>query len=424
MTSGEVLTIDDKALQDAIGWHPHKAQQEILYSKARHKVISAGVRFGKSELCAYIALKYLITPGMRVWIVSLNYDMTKFVFNRVIDFAARLDKSIIKNVSQRPPQYIEFKERNSWIRCRSVENPASLMGEEIDLAIIDEAARMHPDIWDRYLTARLASRQGKSLTISTPFGQNAFYKRWLQAKEAEDSQAFHFETRDNPYFPIEEWHTAEKRLPQVIFDQEYKAIFLSDGAGVFRKVDDCIRGEEKSKVPGHLYSMGVDLGKYEDFTVLTIIDKQTHEVVAFDRFKDISWTLQMDRICNMAAQYGRPEVWLDSTGLGDPIYDELRNRGLNIQDFKFTNKSKEHLVNKLSLFIENGRISYPNIEVLIDELKSFAVSMTEGGRLKYEAPAGLHDDCVASLALAVWALPEEPYTGEVEPITVKPQNYK
>ena len=409
--------ISDRLLQEKIGWKPTAPQQEILEADQRDTTISAGTRFGKSMLCGYLAFKRLLADNQRIWIVSLNYDMAMKIFRYAIDFAAAYDRRLLKGVKNRPFPRFEVKEWNSWIECKSIENESSLMGEELDLAILDEAARMKPDIYQRYITARLSSRQGRSFIISTPFGQNWFHRRYLQTKQAEDGASFHFESRDNPYFPAQEWDRARDNLPQDIFDQEYRAVFLAQGAGVFRGVREVIGGVLEPKRTGHLYTMGVDLGKWRDFTVLTVMDKYTNRVVAFDRFNKISWPFQVGRIIEMAKKYNRPEIWVDSTGLGDPIYDDLKRNGLYVRDFKFTNKSKEHLVQKLSLFIENKRIGYPGIDVLIDELESFSYSRSPTGNYKYSAPEGLHDDCVISLALATWPLREKPATlGEIEPI--------
>jgi len=49
--------ISDKKLQTAIGFVPHKGQVDILKSKSRDITICAGRRFGKSAVCAYVALK-------------------------------------------------------------------------------------------------------------------------------------------------------------------------------------------------------------------------------------------------------------------------------------------------------------------------------------------------------------------------------
>lgn len=410
-----MATIDDKKLCAAIGFEPHEKQGEIMEAckNKRDITICAGVRFGKSKLCAYQAFKRLLADNQRIWIVSLTYDMAQKIFRYVLEFAGNYDKRILKGLSTRPIPRIEIKEWNSFVECRSAENETSLMGEELDLAVLDEAARMKPDIMERYIQARLATRRGKSFVISTPFGQNWFYHRYLQTQDAEDGSSFHFTSKDNPYFPIEEWEKAKRNLPRDIFQQEYEAAFLADAAAVFRNVRNCIKDDAiRAPQPFHRYVMGLDLAKFGDFTVITIVDKETHDLVYLDRFNKIDYTLQKQRIRDAAARYNATIV-IDAMNAGAAIADDLRAEGCNVTDFKATGGvvkdpemrgTKERAIGKLGSFLETNNIHIPPDSTLIGELEAYGYQMTERGNITYGAPEGLHDDCVSSLMLAVWPL--------------------
>jgi len=93
---------------------------------------------------------------------------------------------------------------------------------------------------------------------------------------------------------------------------------------------------------------------------------------------------------------------VDATGLGDPIFDDLRRVGVHARAFKFTNSSKKELIDRLCVVIEQRLITFPDIIELIDELKTYAYELTTARNIKYSAPEGMHDDCVISLGLAVW----------------------
>jgi hypothetical protein len=148
--------------------------------------------------------------------------------------------------------------------------------------------------------------------------------------------------------------------------------------------------------------MGVDLGKYQDFTVIDVLDGTTGQVVHHDRFGDIDWTLQKSRIIHTAHQWQNPHVLIDSTGLGDPIFDDLQRAGLWVDGYKFTSVSKQHLIERLMVAFEQGQITIPADDQLINELQAFEYKIGPTGRMSYSAPSGLHDDCVMALALAVW----------------------
>jgi len=438
-TTGSVFSVKENELLSRIRWSPerdcisgekkiHHGQLEILQGKKRFTTICAGTRFGKSQLCAYIALKKLFNKNTHTWIVAPTHSLAEKVFNWLNiflnnGFPEDLKRGRIKVTRVMGKLAVRMPRLGSWIECKSAEFPTGLLGEELDLVIMDECSRMKGEIYDSYISQRLTSRKGEAIMISTPFGQNWFFKQRLKNKNEEDGTDFHFESRDNPYFPMDEWEREKKRLPKTVFDQEYRAICLRDAASVFRGVDKIIGGKLEDARSGHFYAMGVDLGKYQDFTVITVIDKSNHQLVHYDRFKDIDWNLQKDRIYESAKKYNHARVVIDSTGVGDPITEDLGRMGLCIDDYKYTNKSKRQLIDKLSIFIEQKRITIPHIDTLVDEIEAFGYKRTDSGNIQYSAPEGLYDDSVNSLALCVWNLNENPVKGGGEPMIFRHTKY-
>ncbi len=182
---------------------------------------------------------------------------------------------------------------------------------------------------------------------------------------------------------------------------------------MFRGVKDIIDDKALSDVQKeHTYVIGVDLGKHQDFTVITVIDLYNNKVVHIDRFNELDWNMQKARITATAKRYNNARIILDSTGVGDPISDDLKRAGYVVDDFRYTNKSKQQLIEKLSIFIEQKMLNIPNNEMLLDELSAFGYSITDSGNMTYSAPEGAHDDMVNSLGLAVWGL-----AGEARPVS-------
>jgi phage terminase large subunit-like protein len=397
--------------QKKIGFEPHPAQLKILESLSRDKAICAGRRFGKSAISAYEALRTLIDKDKevllkkalpaKIWIVSPNYDLSQKVFEYLVRWYLRAFPSQTGGISYRPFPQIKTP-RGSLVQCKSAENPTSLLGEEIDLLIVDEASRISKNVYETYLFPTTASRCGRTIFISTPFGKNWFYRKCVELKETDGS--FQFKTTDNPNFPPGEWDRAKKILPEMVFKQEYEAQFLDDAASVFRRVQDIVANTKHDVVSEHTYVMGVDLGKHEDFTAITVIDRMNNHVVYFDRFNKIDYPFQKERILAVAKKYRNALITIDSTVVGEPIKEDLERMGAIIDDFKFSQKSKKELIEKLSIFIEQGNIHIPNEPVLLDELGSFGYQLSASGNILYAAPEGQHDDCVFSLALAVWGL--------------------
>ena len=95
---------------------------------------------------------------------------------------------------------------------------------------------------------------------------------------------------------------------------------------------------------------------------------------------------------------------MDSTGVGDPIYERLRDAGLRVYSYQFTNTSKEHLIDSLAMQLEQGKLRLMDIPDQENELLAFEYELTPSRNVRMSAPEGMHDDCVISVALAAWGV--------------------
>jgi hypothetical protein len=97
---------------------------------------------------------------------------------------------------------------------------------------------------------------------------------------------------------------------------------------------------------------------------------------------------------------GNTPAQIDSTGVGDPIVEDLRRVCRGVEGFKFTSPSKQQLMEGLQISIQTREIRYPD-GWLRSELEAFGFRYS-GRTVQYEATVG-HDDGVCALALAVMA---------------------
>jgi phage FluMu gp28-like protein len=241
--------------------------------------------------------------------------------------------------------------------------------------------------------------------ISTPKGMNFFREEFIKGQDRlnPDYESFQYSTQANPHITKKELEDFAKDMPERVYKQEILAQFIEDVGAVFKNVRDHVKGqlEEPRGSVIQNYYIGIDLAKYEDFTVICVLNENGH-LVHFDRFNQIDWNFQKAKIINIATRYHNAQVLIDSTGVGDPIYEDLMRKGVRIQGYKFTNESKKQLIENLAIKMENNGITFPDIPELVNELREFGYIKTDSGTLKYQAPEGLHDDCVIALALAVW----------------------
>jgi hypothetical protein len=292
---------------------------------------------------------------------------------------------------------------------RSADDPDSLRGEGLHFAVMDECAFIAESAWSEALRPALSDFRGGALFISTPKGMNWFWQHWLRGQDSlahPEWMSWQFPSVSNPYLDAQEIEDARGGLPERVFQQEYLAEFLEDAGGVFRGVSGAVdKGRSESEPPreGESYVLGVDLARVQDWTVLVVLDSRRRQVY-HERFNQISWERQVARIVDVTGRYNRARVLLDSTGVGDPIFEALRRQNINVQGYQFTNNSKEALIDALAMVIERGDVRLMDVPAQTAELLAYQYELTPSRNVRMNAPQGMHDDCVIALALANWQM--------------------
>jgi hypothetical protein len=198
-----------------------------------------------------------------------------------------------------------------------------------------------------------------------------------------------------------------KSMPQRVIDQEIYGKFLDDTGIVFRGIKEIAVLDKAGQLPihGHLYVVGADLAKLEDFTVITVYDRLNNNQVFQMRFNHIEWPFIRSKIKEVSKKYNNALVMLDSTGVGDPTFDDLSREGVPVEGIKFTNTLKKQLIEKLANWIELKNLKMLQLDETIQELSVFTYDFSEKtDRVYYGAPPGFHDDIVIAHALACWGL--------------------
>ncbi len=388
-------------IKELILYDPHDAQLKIHNSQARFRIVSCGRRFGKTLMAANEIVKFAWeNPTVTTWWVAPVYPQATIGFKairRVFKDAIRELNATKLTITLKNGAVIEFK---------SAERPDNLRGEGLGFLVIDEASLVQREAWIEALRPALSDNKGRLIAIGTPKGKNWFFELWTRGQDPSqtDYESWKMSTAENPYIDPEEIDELRRTLPERVYKQEVEAEFLEGGGGVFRNVHECVRDYSLPLSPDKIVGavkMGVDVAKYEDFTVIAAVDEEP-KLVYFDRFNQIDWELQKGRIISAARELGA-QVFFDSTGVGDPIYEDL-SKEIWIESIKFTNQTKQNIINNLSLGIEQRKLTIPNIPVLINELLIYQYDITATGKVRMSAPAGHHDDCVIGLALAYWGL--------------------
>lgn len=400
-------------------FRPHPQQARLLYSRARFVVAACGRRGGKTivameksarEACAN-------TTGRQglYWWTAPTFERSSKAFE---EFAVALKPAIDRSLRSNYTCYMKNQVR---VEFKSLEKWQNLKGDGVDGGVVDEAARCPERAWTELIRPALADKKGWCWFLSTPLGLNWFHKLFKRGcKESDtyspDYESFTFPTSGNPYIDPKEIEDARRDLPEDVFQQEFEAKFLTEAAGVFRGLNLCrplpdeVWAVLRPAAPNEFCVLGADLGKFRDYTSLTVLSfvpSRRRCVIFQERMNKLDWSIQQAEIARVARMYNAI-IWIDASGPGDKMCEDLTALGLRVEPFKYSSpENRAQILKALQMEIANGRIAIPEepAETMLptwQELGAFEYKLTPGGKLTMGPPGTTHDDTVASLALALW----------------------
>lgn len=368
-------------------------QEAILDAPERYTITAAATKCGKtaSHIIWMFEQALKLKENQSVWWVAPVYQQAEIAFRRmktqinVKDFFITNESKLTLTLPN--GARIEFK---------SGEKPDNLYGDDVYAAVVDEASRMREESWFALRTT-LTATKGKCKLIGNVKGKkNWFYKLGERARLGESDYKFFkitaYDAAKEGILDIEEIEQAKRDLPDYVFRELYLAEPADDESNPFGLIN--IRACYSPLSTSGVVAFGIDLAKYTDWTVIIGLDSLNH-VCYVDRFQN-DWGTTQRKIIDVV---GRVPAFVDSTGVGDPIVENLQRILPNIKGFKFTSQSKQQLIEGLVMDIQQQTILFPENPIGY-ELENFEYEYTRTG-VRYTAPQGLHDDCVMSLALAV-----------------------
>lgn len=371
-------------------------QKAALFCPERYAVVEATTKAGKTAGCmVWLAEKALLgKDGQSFWWIAPIFPQAKIVYRRL---KRALDEQLY---TANETELTITLANGAVIWFKGADKPDSLYGEDVYAAVIDEASRCKEEAWHA-VRSTLTKTRGQIRIIGNVKGRRNW--AYMMARRAEQGEPDMRYAKITAYDAVkagiltsEEIEDAKRVLPEQVFRELYEAEPTDDGGNPFglSAIRACI-GPLSTAEP---VAWGVDLAKSEDYTVAIGLD-ESGAVCRFERWQG-PWSETIERVSRLI---GQTPAAIDSTGVGDAISDALRVRGhYALEGAVFTSKSKQQWMEGLSLAIQTQAVRYPDGPI-VSELESFEYSYSKLG-VKYEAPAGLHDDCVCALALAVYKL--------------------
>src|SRR5258708_25152356 len=200
-----------------IAWPtPHPGQSAVLDSPIRFRVVACGRRWGKTQMGKIAALNVADRGGI-VWWIMPSYAMAADVWRS-------LKTSLGGEWAKKSEVERTILLRGGGVlRVRSGDDPDSLRGAGLDLAVLDEAAFLRESVWAGAIRPALSDRRGKALFLSTPKGVGNWvskvYGYGIDPNRAA-WESWGFPTTPHP--PIAAWEDGPPRadLPERVFPQE------------------------------------------------------------------------------------------------------------------------------------------------------------------------------------------------------------
>ena len=390
-------------------WTPAPHQLEFIAQPARFKVGVWHRKAWKTTMAINELIRWAAAvPGTYWYICPFMSQAKKVVWNDPEMLAKYLPPEIWAERNN-TELLIPFP-NGSVLYVLGADHPDSLRGPNPKGVVLDEYDDMRPEMWSAVVQPiMMANPDAWTWFIGTYKGRKDLLAKYNYAKEAKGWHCSLLKASKSGIIRPEELEEAQKTTTRDFFLQEYECEAIEGAGSFFRRIMENVYDGTLEFNPTHRYQGGVDLAKYNDYTVLTPVDLCTFKAGKPERFNQIDYNLQKSRVESFYLRWGKPRTFMDSTGVGEPIYDDLSQQKISrLEPFKFTEHSRRDLLVNLQVLIEQDKLKIPRDETLLDELKSFQYVLAESGKVKIEVPDSVHDDCVMSLALACWEFPDHP----------------
>lgn len=346
---------------------------------------------------------------------------------------------------------------SSKVACITASDNAKIEGESLHFILFDETQDISDYIISKSVLPMGSFYNASVVMIGTPTTRKGYFYDAIELnnkkyKKTKGRVKNHFQydwrtvAKYNPNYHKTVQKEIEKGAHRDEFRMSYalewilnREMFLTD-AVLREKIWD----DNLTFVPSDLenqHVVGIDLGKANDDTVVTVVEPDwmnpvIHEVAkttadgGFNeqykvykfKVKDVlriegdDWEAQYHMISSYLQNFKIVRIVVDATGVGSPMYDRLRITfpAIEIVPFVFGTSSKSDLYKHFTTELGAGRIRYPYHDAIkqdhrIRDFHQQAIDMEKFYRGSYLVCShpdrrGAKDDFIDSLALACWGV--------------------
>lgn len=411
------------------GIHPFSFQKDVIDEVVNAKgtgkkiVVRSRRQIGKSTLIANLLLYYAINfDGTKNYCVSPTLKQGKKLYKSVVK--ALTKAKIIKSANGSDLSIVLKNE--SEINFKSAEQGEALRGETVTgLLCIDEMAYIPDSVYD-IIRPWTDFHKAVTLMVSTPFVKEGYFWTYYNYGLEHSHNTVLIDWADyekyktdlDKILPPEQLEEYKSILPKKVFLTEYLGQFIEGGGLVF----DFFKEAQRlvSIKPNDKLYIGIDWSNQanKDYTVVSMIN-QNCEQVKLAYWNDLTPLKQIEKV------YGELEPYLnqvqaivcETNSLGTPYTDLLKerlqvNHQNKIKEFVTSNTSKNDLVGKMQVALEQGTISLLPDNKQEREFSYYAAEYNpQTKNITYNAPSGLNDDTVMATMFALYGYNEFKTTG-------------
>jgi hypothetical protein len=266
------------------------------------------------------------------------------------------------------------------------------------------------NIWPEVIRPTLMKRHGKAIFTSTPRGLDGFWQFYELGQDPREAEWMSWKkpTWDNPHISKDEIENMRREMPSRKFSEEIEAEFLSDSGAVFRKLKEALeKGDHRNHdraIEGHMYVVGVDLAKTNDWSVFAVLDVSFDQptLVCLEVSPHVDYSVQLTRLVHLAMKF-RPMSIMVEQNTNLAFMEQLKATDLPIVPFTTGPTTKPLIIEALAGAFDNERIAILNDSDLLGELQAFSMERLQSGYMKYSASGAAHDDRVMAFAIAYHA---------------------
>lgn len=393
---------------------------------------------GKNEVSAFLVAGLLMEHARRggavVVCAPTLHPQAAISLDRTRHFMTRIERALKgKGARIKDGRTIELGRASAVFLSGSPE--AHVAGHTASIAIIaDEAQELDADWFNRQFRPMAASTGAPTIMFGTAWDgrtlleQAAARNREIDARRGPDATVqLHHEAgwrevaNSRPaYGRYVERERARLGAGHPLYLSQYELAAAEDAGRLFTNAQaKALQGRHPrlhGPQPGERYVGGLDLGgdgDGADATVLTIarVAGDRTEVVQHLRWQGAAYAEMESAALTAARAWQLERLCVDGTGMGAPIAARLESElgGRVVERAVFSSQSKSEMGYALIAAANTGRLllyagdGAPDLVRCVTELRECRSGYRVNRQVWWEAPAGKHDDYVASLALCLRA---------------------